>query len=48
MTDYQKLYIGVFNAVTSAIEQLQKQNYGAAKETLIQAQLRAEEFYLEQ
>ena len=48
MTNYQKLYTGVFNAITKAIEQMEEQNYGAAKGILMQAQLQAEELYLEE
>ena len=46
MTDYQKMYTMLFNAITDALMQMEKQNYGAAKETLISAQQRAEELYL--
>jgi len=48
MTDYQKLYTGVFNAITIALEQLKQQNFGTAQDILIQAQIQAEEFYLGQ
>ena len=46
MTDYQKMYTLLFNAITDALMQMEKQNYGSAKETLISAQQRAEELYL--
>ena len=46
MTDYQKMYTMLFNAITDALMQMEKQNYGSAKETLISAQQRAEELYL--
>ena len=46
MTDYQKMYTMLFNAITDALIQMEKQNYGSAKETLISAQQRAEELYL--
>jgi hypothetical protein len=47
MTDYQKLYTGMFNAATDAIEQLSAANYGLAKDILIAAQQAAEELYME-
>ena len=46
MTDYQKMYTLLFNAITDALMQMEKQNYGSAKETLISSQQRAEELYL--
>ena len=48
MNSYQKLYTGLFNAITAAIDCLEKGNYGMAKEMLISAQIRAEEAYLAQ
>ena len=44
--DYQKLYTTLFNRITDAISQLEQANYGAAKDTLMQAQQEAEELYL--
>ena len=44
--NYEKLYHLLFNAITDALEQLEKQNYGTAKETLIAAQQEAEEIYI--
>ena len=38
MTDYQKMYLTLFNAITDALAQIEKQNYGDAKSTLIAAQ----------
>ena len=46
MTDYQKMYTTLFNAVTDALEQMGSQNYGDAKATLIAAQQKAEEIYI--
>ena len=46
MTDYQKMYTLLFNAITDALAQIEKQNYGDAKSTLIAAQQKAEELYL--
>ena len=41
--NYEKLYHLLFNAITDALEQMEQQNYGTAKETLITAQQEAEE-----
>ena len=45
--DYQKLYLGLFNAITDALEDMDQINYGAAAERLRRAQMEAEEAYLE-
>ena len=44
--NYEKLYHLLFNAITDALEQMEQQNYGTAKETLITAQQKAEEIYM--
>jgi len=44
--NYQKIYAGMFNAVTDAIIQLEQNNYGTAREVLQQAQISAEEAYV--
>ena len=46
MPDYEKLYSALFNAITDALEQMEKQNFGTAKEILIAAQQQAEEIYM--
>ena len=46
MPDYQKMYTTLFNAMTDAIENLEKLNCGTAKEILIQAQQKTEELYI--
>ena len=46
MPDYQKLYTLLFNACTDALVQLEQQNFGAAKQALIEAQQQAEEQYI--
>ena len=46
MTDYQKMYTTLFNAVTDALEKMEAQNYGDAKALLISAQQKAEEIYI--
>ena len=47
MVDYQKLYTIIFNAVTDALNALDEQNAGQAKEILRTAQQAAEERYME-
>ena len=44
--NYEKLYHLLFNAITDALEQMEKQNYGTAKDVLIAAQQQAEEIYI--
>ena len=46
MQNYQKLYTLLFNAVTDALEEMEKLNFGRAKELLITAQQAAEEAYI--
>ena len=46
MENYQKMYSTLFNAITAALAQIEKQNYGDAKSTLIAAQQKAEEMYI--
>ena len=46
MPNYQAMYLRLFNAVTDAIESLEQQNYGAAKEQLIRVQQETEELYI--
>ena len=47
MTDYQKMYLTLFNAITDALEQMEKQNLGSAKDLLTTAQQKTEEIYME-
>lgn len=44
--DYKPLYLLLFNATTDALEQLDAQNYGDARDVLIAAQQKAEEIYI--
>ena len=44
--DYEKLYHLLFNAITDALEQMESQNCGDAKELLVAAQQKAEEIYI--
>ena len=46
MENYQKMYSTLFNAITDALAQIEKQNYGDAKSTLIAAQQKAEAMYI--
>ena len=46
MPDYEKLYHGLFNAITDALDALEKGNVLLAKCLLIRAQQAAEEAYL--
>lgn len=46
MPDYQKMYTTLFNAITDALEEMQKQNIGLAQERLIAAQQLAEDIYI--
>ena len=46
MEDYAKLYHLLFNAITDALEQMNAQNFGSAKETLVSAQQKAEEIFI--
>lgn len=47
MADYQKLYAKLFNAATDALDALEELNVGRVKDILRQAQIDAEETYLE-
>ena len=46
MENYRKMYSTLFNPITDALAQIEKQNYGDAKSTLIAAQQKAEEMYI--
>ena len=43
---YEKMYSTLFNAITDALEQIEQQNFGSAKDLLIAAQQQAEEIYI--
>ena len=45
--NYEKMYHLLFNAITDALEQMEKQNLGSAKELLTTAQQKTEEIYME-
>ena len=44
---YRKMYTHLFNAVTDALEEMERQNFGAARQLLVQAQQDCEELYLD-
>ena len=45
--NYQKMYTTLFNAITDALEAMEKQNVGIARELLIRAQQKTEEEYMD-
>lgn len=46
MDEYKEPYLLLFNRITDALTELEKQNYGTARELLRQAQIDAEELYI--
>lgn len=48
MPNYQKMYVIAFNAISDALEELDKLNIGAAKRQLREAQYHTEELYISQ
>ena len=46
MANYEKMYSTLFNAITDALEQIEQQNFGSAKDLLIAAQQQSEEIYI--
>ena len=47
MQEYRKMYYMLFNAVTDALELLEKRAYQEAAATLIHAQQEAEQVYMD-
>lgn len=47
MTDYKKLYFQLFHAYANAVEAIERQDFGKARDILIRAQQEAEELYLD-
>ena len=45
--DYQKAYHLLFTAITDALDAMQQQNFGQARQRLMSAQLQTEDLYLE-
>lgn len=46
MQEYQAPYLVLWRGITKALEAMEAQNYGTARETLLQAQTNAEEAFL--
>ena len=46
MLSYKKMYFKLFNSLTNAIEEINNNNYGKAKDIMINAQIEAEEEYI--
>ncbi len=44
---YKKMYLSLFQSVTTALEVMEEQNYGQAKDILKEGQQKAEELYME-
>lgn len=44
---YKKMYLTLFQAISSALKAMEAQNYGAAKEFLLQGHRDAEDIYIE-
>ena len=47
MPDYQKMYALLFNAITDALREIDRNDIAAAQQLLILAQQQAEEIYIE-
>ena len=47
MTDYQKLYTMLFNAMTDAVDAMERLQFMRAREILIAVQRQTEEEYME-
>ena len=46
MDEYKKPYLVLFNSLTDIAEEIEKQNYGRAKQLIAEAQQQAEEMYI--
>jgi hypothetical protein len=46
MVNYEALYKALFNGLTDAIRELDRHNYGSARQTLVKAQQEAEEMFM--
>ena len=44
---YNRMYTRLFNAVTDALVEMERQNFGAAHQLLVQAQQDCEDIYLD-
>ena len=48
MDEYKRPYLALFNALSDIAAEIEKQNYGAAKELIEAAQRKAEELFIEE
>ena len=48
MDEYKTPYLILFRSISDALEQLEEQNYGTARELLIAAQQAAEEAFIQE
>ena len=48
MTVFKKMYFELFNALSNAIEEIDKHNFGNAAEIIKTAQLSAEEIFIDE
>ena len=46
MDEYKKPYLALFNALTDITEEIERQNYGLAKQMIADAQRKAEEAFV--
>ncbi|NLV87052.1 MAG: hypothetical protein GX025_07525 [Clostridiales bacterium] len=46
MADYKEMYLRLFNSISDALKQIERQNYGEASDLLKQAQRETEEQYI--
>lgn len=44
---YHEMYLLLFQAITNALEKIEKRNYGEAEDLLRNAQIKAEERYMQ-
>ena len=46
MTDYRQMYLMLFNSITDALENMDRQNYGFARDALKRAQQETEAIFM--
>lgn len=46
MENFKNMYTLLFNTITSVVSEVDKQNFGIAKDLLLLGQMRAEELYI--
>lgn len=47
MMEYQKMYLALFNAITDALTEIERMNYGNAIKILQKAQVKTEAIYID-